>query len=334
MGPLSLSLLLSLQSLAPAPAAPADPRVLELAGGTGPGAGKHVVLVAGDEEYRSEEALPMLAQILSARHGFRCTVSFATNPETGFIDPTAATCQPGLAALDTADLLVLFTRFREWPDEDMAHFVRYVESGKPIVAIRTATHAFHYERNPASPYARYDWRSEAWPGGFGRQILGETWVNHHGAHGTQSTRGILEPAHADHPILRGVKDLWGPTDVYGIRDLPPDAVVLVRGQVLDGMQPDSKPVVGPQNDPMMPLVWLRERTLEHGTKQRILCSTLGASVDFASEDLRRLFVNAAFWSLDLDVPASANVEPVNPYAPTLFGFGTHSRGLRAADLVR
>jgi hypothetical protein len=326
MGPHILSLLLSLQSLAPAPA---DPRVLELPGGTGPGAGKHVVLVAGDEEYRSEEAQPMLAQILSARHGFRCTVSFATDPDTGFIDPTAATCQPGLAALDSADLLVLFTRFREWPDADMAHFVRYVESGKPILAIRTATHAFHYERNPASPYAHYDWRSETWPGGFGRQILGETWVNHHGAHGSQSTRGILEPAHAEHPILRGVKDLWGPTDVYGIRDLPPDAVVLVRGQVLDGMQSDSKPVEGGLNDPMMPLIWLRERPLDNGNKQRILCSTLGASVDFASEDLRRLFVNAAFWTLDLDVPARVDAEPVTAYGPTPFGFGTHRVNVRA-----
>jgi hypothetical protein len=328
---LILSLWLSLQSLAPAPAAPADPRVLEFPGGTGPGTGKHIVLIAGDEEYRSEEALPMLAQMLAVRHGFRCTVSFATDPDSGFIDPTAATCQPGLAALDSADLLVLFTRFREWPDADMAHFVRFVESGKPIVAIRTATHAFHYERNPASPYARYDWRSESWPGGFGRQVLGETWVSHHGAHGTQSTRGILEPAHADHPILRGVKDLWGPTDVYGIRDLPPDALVLVRGQVLDGMQPDSRPVEGAPNNPMMPLIWLRERPLENGTRQRLLCSTLGASVDLACEDLRRLFANAAFWTLDLEVPTRADAQPIQPYKPTPFGFGTHRTGIRAAD---
>lgn len=318
-------------AVAQAAAAPADARVLELAAGTGPGAGKHVVLVAGDEEYRSEEALPMLARVLAERHGFRCTVSFSTDPASGAIDPTASTSQPGLAALDTADLLVLFTRFREWPDADMAHFVRYVESGKPIVGIRTATHAFHYERDPRSPYARYDWRSESWPGGFGRQVLGETWVNHHGGHGTQSTRGLIEPAQAAHPILRGVRDVWGPTDVYGIRDLPADALVLVRGQVLEGMASDSKPVVGPQNDPMMPLVWLRERALEGGGRQRIVCSTIGASVDLASEDLRRLFVNAAYWCVGLDTPERADVEPVRPYAPTPFGFGTHRQGVRATD---
>lgn len=318
-------------ALALAQAAPRDARVLELAGGAGPGAGRHVVLVAGDEEYRSEEALPMLAQVLAERHGFRCTVSFATDPESGAIDPTAVASQPGLAALETADLLVLFTRFREWPDADMAHFVRYVESGKPIVGIRTATHAFHYERDPESPYARYDWRSEAWPGGFGRQVLGETWVSHHGVHGSQSTRGVLEPAQAAHPILRGVRDLWGPTDVYGIRELPADAIVFVRGQVLDGMTPDSKPIEGSQNEPMMPLVWLRERPLADGVTQRVFCSTIGASTDLECEDLRRLFVNAVYWGIGLDVPERADVAPVTPYEPTPFGFGTHRKGVRAAE---
>ena len=47
-------------------------------------------------------------------------------------------------------------------------------------------------------------------------MLGETWVNHHGNHGKESTRGIIAPGAKDHPILRGIKDgeIWGPTDVY------------------------------------------------------------------------------------------------------------------------
>ncbi|MFN0244109.1 MAG: hypothetical protein ACKVWV_14555 [Planctomycetota bacterium] len=305
---------------------------LELAGGAGPGAGKHVVLVAGDEEYRSEEALPMLAGLLSERHGFRCTVLFATDPASGTIDPTVTNHQPGLAQLDSADMLVLFTRFREWPDADMAHFVRYVESGRPILGIRTATHAFQYERDPKSTYAHWDWRSTTWPGGFGRQVLGETWISHHGAHGTQSTRGVIEPALAAHPVLHGVRDLWGPTDVYGIRDLPADARVLVRGQVLEGMQPDSPPAAGALNEPTLPVVWLRERELEGGKTQRVVCSTLGASVDLKCEDLRRLFVNAVFWGVGLDVPERAEAAVVGPWAPTPFGFGAHVKGLRARDL--
>jgi hypothetical protein len=318
--------------MATAAGAVQDDLRLELAGGAGPGAGKHVVLVAGDEEYRSEEALPMLARLLSEHHGFRCTVLFATDPASGTIDPTVANHQPGLEQLDSADMLVLFTRFREWPDADMAHFVRYVESGRPILGIRTATHAFSYERDPKSRYAHWDWRSTTWPGGFGRQVLGETWVSHHGAHGKQSTRGVIEPALAAHPILRGVRDLWGPTDVYGIRELPADARVLVRGQVLEGMQPDSPPAVGALNEPMLPVVWLRERALEGGKTQRVVCSTLGASVDLKCEGLRRLFVNAVFWGVGLDVPARAEVAVVGAWAPTPFGFGTHVKGVRARDL--
>src|ERR1022692_892414 len=71
-------------------------------GKTGPGQGKHIVFLAGDEEYRSEEGLPMLAKILAVRHGFKCTVVFAINPADGTIDPLPLTNMPRLAALDSA----------------------------------------------------------------------------------------------------------------------------------------------------------------------------------------------------------------------------------------
>ena len=111
-------------------------------GDAGPGKGKHIVLVSGDEEYRSEEALPQLGKILARHHGFKCTVLFAIDPETGTIDPTASNI-PGLEALDSADLMVIFTRFRDLPDEQMKHIVDYLDAGKPVVGIRTATHAFN-----------------------------------------------------------------------------------------------------------------------------------------------------------------------------------------------
>src|SRR5947209_5805042 len=110
-------------------------------GTEGPGKGKHIVLVSGDEEYRSEEALPQLAKILAKHHGFKCTVLFAINPDDGTIDPKNTHNIPGLEALDNADLMVIFTRFRDLPDEQMKHSVKYVASGKPIVGMRTATHA-------------------------------------------------------------------------------------------------------------------------------------------------------------------------------------------------
>jgi len=327
------------------PAAPQDPWVEYVGPADLPGAGNKVLLIAGDEEYRSEEALPMLAAILAKRHGFHCTVLFSTDPETGEIDPMDQVHTPGLHLLAEADLVILFTRFREWPDDDMKHFVEYVESGRPIIGIRTATHAFKYDRAPESRYARYSSFDDEWKGGFGRQVLGETWVNHHGGHGSESTRGVIDPENAEHPILRGVTHAWGPTDVYGIRELPADARVLLRGQVLEGMSPDDEPIKGRKNDPMMPLVWTREAPVadlksgstEPGSEatRRTVCTTLGASQDFASEGLRRVLINSSFWCLELEhlIGSESDVNYVTKYEPTPFGHGRYKRGVKAQDLA-
>src|ERR1044071_5347927 len=144
-------------------------------GGEGPGKGKHIVLISGDEEYRSEEGLPMLAKILAVRHGFKCTVLFPIKPADGTIDPNDHGNIPGMEALDSADLCIMLWRFRELPDDKMKHFVDYFLAGKPFIALRTSTHAFAYTQNKQSPYAKFDWQSKEWPSGFGRQVLGETW---------------------------------------------------------------------------------------------------------------------------------------------------------------
>ncbi len=303
-------------------------------GGEGPGQGKNIVLVAGDEEYRSEEALPMLGKVLATHHGFRCTVLFSTDREDGTIDPNEQTHIPGLENIAAADMLVLFLRFRELPDDDMRRIVDHLEAGKPILGIRTSTHAFDYRRDKGSPYAKYGLRAAEWPGGFGKQILGETWVAHHGDHGSQATRGVVNGEVADHPILRGVKNAFGPTDVYAVRALPDDATVLLWGQVLSGMEPDSPPVAGGKNDPMMPIVWTREIACEGSeASMRTICSTIGASVDLTSEGVRRTLVNACYWGLELEdkIPTKSNVDIVGRYEPTFFGFGKFTKGVKASE---
>ncbi|MEX0929432.1 MAG: hypothetical protein WDZ53_08510, partial [Balneolales bacterium] len=219
--------------------------------------GKHIVLISGDEEYRSEEALPMLAKILTRHHGFRTTVLFAIDPETGAINPDNQNNIPGLEHLASADLMVLFTRFRELPDSEMKHIVEYINNGKPIVGMRTATHAFGYSNDSGSPYAKYSYNSntEGWEGGFGRQILGETWINHHGVHGREGTRGLIDGVKKKkNPILSGVTDIWGNTDVYGVNELEGDHEVLVWGQSTNGMTPES-PVIWEKS--IMPVAWTR-----------------------------------------------------------------------------
>ncbi len=301
-------------------------------GTEGPGKGKHIVLVSGDEEYRSEEALPMLGKVLAVHHGFKCTVLFAIDPETGEINPDVNSNIPGLHHLESADMMILFTRFRELPDGQMKYIVDYTNAGKPVMGLRTATHAFNYKENRESPYAKYSFNSREFEGGYGKQVLGETWINHHGHHGQESTRGVIDEGHKNHPILKGVSDIWGPSDVYGIRELTGDAHVLVHGQVLTGMEPTDPPKT---DTTTMPLAWIKTYIGETGNTSCIFTTTMGASVDLESEGLRRLLVNGCYWCMEMedDIPDVSVVDYVGDYSPTFFGFGTFKKGLKPSEYV-
>ena len=310
---------------------------LDLAGGEGPGKGTMVVLISGDEEYRSEEALTQLAKILATHHGFDCRVVYAIDPKTGEISPNTQTNIPGLEALRDADLMVIATRFRNLPDEQMQEIDSYLKAGKPVIGMRTATHAFNIPAGRA--FARYSWKHDGkdFSQGFGRQVLGETWINHHGHHGKESTRGLIAPDAADHPILRGIADgdIWGPTDVYGVRlPLPGDSKPLVLGQVLAGMTPDAEPVAGTKNDPMMPVAWTKTYAIDGGPTGRVFTTTMGAATDLAAEGTRRMLVNACYWATGLEslIPEASCVDLVGEYQPTAFGFNGSRKGLKPGDL--
>jgi type 1 glutamine amidotransferase len=328
---LSVSAALIAAVLLGTPAKADDPWIV-LNGDRGPAKGKHIVLISGDEEYRSEETLPQLAKILATHHGFKCTVLFAIDPKDGTVNPDRRDNIPGLESLDAADLMVIFTRFRELPDEQMKHIVDYVESGRPIIGMRTATHAFAFK--PGATYAQYSWDSKDWKGGFGRQVLGETWISHHGDHGKQSTLGVIAPGVKGHPILRGIKDgdIWGPTDVYGVRlPLPGDSQPLVMGQVLSGMKPSDPPVSGSKNNPMMPIAWVKSYQCKDKTG-RVFTTTMGASQDFESAGLRRLLVNACYWAVGLEnqIPAKSKVDLVGEFLPRPFRGGGFEKGRKPA----
>lgn len=307
---------------------------LQFPGGSGPGNGKHIVLVAGDDEYRSEESMPMLAKILSSHHGFKTTVLFPIDPSTGNVVPNYQNNIPGLEQLQTADLLILLIRFRELPDEQAQHIEKYILSGKPIIGLRTSTHGFAYQKNKNSKFAKWDWMSAVpgWERGFGQRIFGETWVNHHGIHGKEGTRALVDglKQNANHPVLRGVKDIWGPSDVYGIKHLPKEAEVLVYGQSTAGMN-DQAPLLWEK--PLMPIAWTKPYQLEGGKPGMAFASTMGASLDFQSADLRRLVLNASFWLLGMgdQVTPNLSVNYVGAYTPSPFGFDTFRKGMRVAD---
>jgi hypothetical protein len=301
-------------------------------GKEGPGKGKHIVFISAEEEYRSEESLPMMAKILSQRNGFTCTVLFAIDPKTGAIDPNNQTNIPGMEHLQKADLLFMCMRFRELPDDQMKYFVDYLQSGKPIVALRTSTHAFLYSRNKESVYAKYSYNNKnmEWNGGFGRQVLGETWISHHGVHGSEGTRGLINGLSASHPILKGVKDIWGPTDVYTVTGLNPNTNVLLHGQSTLGMTAEA-PLSYAKS--VMPVAWTTSYKNDYGTTARIFATTMGASIDLLSADLRRLLINASYWALEMEglIPEESDAETIGTYEPIMFGFDKFKKGVKPAD---
>lgn len=304
----------------------------------GPGQGRHVVLLSGDEEYRSEEALPMLAKILSQRHGFKTTVLFSVDPD-GTINPKNSRSLSNPEAIDSADAIVMMLRFRAWPEADMARFEKYLHAGKPLIALRTSTHAF----NGLARGSRWESWNYNHQGGFGTRVLGETWVTHWGRHKVEATRGAIEPSQRSHPLLRGIDGLFGDTDVYEAYP-PADATILVRGVVLKTLARDAPPADYRKvrardkqeqgvNDPPMPVVWTRMHQNDNGTVNRILTSTMGSATDFDDEGLRRLVVNGVYWGLGLDVPPHADVSYVDEYVPSFYGFDGFRKGLRPSDFA-
>lgn len=287
-------------------------------GGSGPGTGKHIVFVTGEEFYRSEEGMSMFAKILSRRHGFDCTVLFAVDPATGYINPNQNKNIPGLETLKTADVMVVFARFRELPDADMQHIVDHVNAGKPVLGVRNATHAFKYPAESNSPFKNWDFRSKEWQGGFGQQILGDTWVAHYGKFQKEATLAHKNATHRSHPVLRGVADtLFCHTDVNSVLRLTPSDEVLFHGQVLSGLNPTDEPVNDSRKDVQMPFAWFRSYTAPSGAQGRSFATTAGASLDWLNEDLRRLFVNAVFSlsGLERTIGERTDVSFVGDYQP-------------------
>ena len=298
-----------------------------------PGKNKHVVLISGDEEYRSEEALPMLAQILSF-HGYKTTVLFAMDNEGKYVDPTNNKTLSNPAALDSADAIVMSIRWRQWNDKAMEHFHNAFERGIPIIGLRTSTHPFKGRQGPYAKYGDGTGKEGGWDHGFGRHVLGEKWINHHGRHAVEGTRTVVERANKNHPILKGVDTIFGRTDVYGVNPRQP-ATILMRGEVTKTLDPKSRAVKGQKNDPMMPVAWTREHKHDNGKVSKIFMTTMGSADDLVDINLRRLVINAVYWGLEMkapDVPTSKFAKLQNTYKPTMYGFKDEGDGLRKGPI--
>ncbi len=219
-----------------------------------------IVLISGEFEYKSTETLPLLKQQLESQLGAKC-VYLQRRPGTNVQDI------PGLEALDRADLAILFIRRMVLPEEQLAHFKKYAASGKPIIGLRTASHAFE------------NWKE------WDREVLGGNYQKHHDNKLATTVRVL--PAAAGHPILKGVpKEFVSAGSLYRNSPLPADSKVLLMGSV--------------EGKPEEPIAWTHSF---HGTP--VFYTSLGHPKDFELEPFNRLLLNAVQWSLAQPVRKAA-----------------------------
>lgn len=305
-----------------------SPLWLTYSGDKGPGVGKHIVLIAADQEYRSEYSMPMLARLLAKHHGFHCTVLFSLNGDNE-VDPTQKIRWedktithniPGLEHLEKCDLVILFSRLISLPPEQFQYIYNYLDSGKPIIGIRTANHGF----------IDLDYRKDGQKVNFGEAVLGGSFRNHHGRWQQDSTRGMIVEPNKDHPILKDVKDIWGTSDVYRTfkegGTLPEGCLPLVEGQPLMGRNQDD--AVNADLVPL-PVAWVKTWTGNTGKTARVFHVTMGSAQDFQNDGFRRLCVNAAYWCMGIEakIDETSCVDIVGDYNPPDSGFAYKKLGI-------
>ncbi|MDC3335608.1 GDSL-type esterase/lipase family protein [Opitutales bacterium] len=295
--------------------------------------GKHIVLIASDHEYRAEETIPALARILSVHHGIDCTVLFGIDQNGEIV--AGVSNIPGLEALKNADGMVIFTRFLALPPEQMKYIDDYLNRAGPVVGLRTSTHGFKYdEKRKNDPYYKYSFRytGKDYQGGFGHQVLGQSWVGHYGKNHQQSTRIDIIPAKKNHPILRGVSKVHVHAGGYNA-EAQKDWDILTMAQPLMTMKPDG---ADDKSKPPMASEWTRHYTGKNGKKGRVFTSLYGASEDILNAGYRRMIINGIYWSLGLEkhIKGDSKIDFVGSYKPTTFKNRGEVKGLKPSVYVK
>ena len=286
----------------------------------------HVVFIVGDEEYRSEESMPMMARILKRELGAKISMCYTVD-DKGNIDPNRLDHVDGLEALATADLMVMFTRFRALPDNELKMITDYVDSGKPVVGFRTSTHAFLYENDPSKESMNNKWPTE---------VFGQQWITHHGHFddGANPLTSIeIIPEKFGQPILHGVEPFKAYSWLYhvdgGDWKLHGDSEPILRGISLKSGHEmkgrlDKFPLVNP-------VAWTKTYK-----GARVFFTTLGHPFDFKHPSMRSLSLNGIYWALGLEeqIPWEGfNVDVEGYYLPNNSGFGQKfKKGLTKADI--
>lgn len=287
-------------------------------------AAPHIVFVTGDEEYRSEESMPMLARMVEREFGATTEVLFALD-SSGTVNPNVNDNIAGLEALEKADMMIMFTRWRKLPDEQAKYILDFAESGKPMAGFRTTTHAFLYKDDSLRQHLNNEWPTA---------VFGQQWITHHGhfddGHDPLTSVALIEDTQS--PILNGVQ----PFDAYswlyhvdgGEWNINPKTKHLLRGTSLRsnheaGGRLDQFPMTNP-------VAWTNDYK-----GARVFFTTLGHPFDWKNDNMRRLTLNGIAWALgkEEDIPAGG-FDPtiVGSYSPNNSGFGEKfKQGLKPID---
>ena len=312
--PLTLLLLTLLCTCAPAPDAPAA--AVEDA----PDRPK-IVFVTGDEEYRSEESMPMLARMVERDLDAEVVIGYSLD-STGTIDPNNVYSISKLDELEDADLIVVFARYRQLPAEMAKKITDYAESGRPMVGFRTATHTFKYVEEKDSALMVLN---DEWP----TKVFGQQWIVHHGhfedGHG-RLTDVTIADGKADSPLLRGVTPFEAYSWLYhvdgGDWKLSGDSDPLLMGHSLRSkLETEGKLDSFPLDQPV---AWTKTYTGSSGTPARVFFTTLGHPYDFKEQSMRKLALNGIYWALgrEDDIPErGADAAMIGTYVPNNSGFG-------------
>jgi type 1 glutamine amidotransferase len=211
----------------------------------------NVCLVSGSLEYKSDESLAEFQKYLEANCNVKCSRAFRKTDDD----------LPGLENLEHCDVMLLFTRRLTISGEQLERVKKYCDAGKPIVAVRTASHAFQ------------NWLA------LDKEVLGGNYQGHYDA-GSASDISVTAKG-KDHPILKGVTLTKGAGGLYKNPGLAQDSEVLLTGAILDHTEP---------------IAWIR---LHKGG--RLFYTSLGHPKDFEDENFRRLLANALFWTAEREV---------------------------------
>jgi len=244
----------------------------------------HVVFVVGPPHYSPELTMPVFAKELE-RHGFRTTVVSGDKQS----EKKTEDVLPGIEVLKEADLAIFFMRFLKLPDSEWQPIEDYLESGKPVIGLRTANHGIKYPKD----HPRFEWNE-----GFGARALGTPYIVHQ--MGTTKIEVIAEQA--EHPILSNLPEKeWVSRGTLYLTHLGEGAVPLVRGSG-KGRERVIKRSFGEvqvKADETAPVAWAWEN--EWGGK--VFGTSFGHPGDFAEPSFTRMLVNAVCWAVDKPVPS-------------------------------